>query len=154
MSWMEITLIVAAVAVPIVTLFMVLPKKKKEAKEEKPAEKPAEKAKDNAVADKPAEKIEPVVASEPKDDAKTIRPVFDSIDYKAEDFRDYLKEKSKTTSRPKRKVMGNDFKDLSTGWENFMKTPVPPKKTLADDICCLAPEVQAMIFAGLLDRKY
>lgn len=149
---MEITLIVAAVAVPIVTLFLVLPKKKKETKEES-AENTAEKSKDNVVAEK-AEKVEAKPKPELKDDANTVKPIFDSVEYKAEDFRDYLKEKSKTTSRPKRKVIGNDFKDLSVGWENFIKTPVPPKKTLTDDICCLAPEVQAMIFAGLLDRKY
>lgn len=152
MSGMEITLIVAAVAVPIVTLFLVLPKKKKETKEES-AENTAEKSKDNVVAEK-AEKVEAKPKPELKDDANTVKPIFDSVEYKAEDFRDYLKEKSKTTSRPKRKVIGNDFKDLSVGWENFIKTPVPPKKTLTDDICCLAPEVQAMIFAGLLDRKY
>ena len=152
MSGMEIALIVAAVAVPIVTLFLVLPKKKKEAKEES-AEKPAEKSKDEVVAEK-AEKVEAKPKPELENDANTVKPIFDSVDYKAEDFRDYLKEKSKTTSRPKRKVIGNDFKDLSVGWENFIKTPVPPKKTLTDDICYLAPEVQAMIFAGLLDRKY
>ena len=152
MSGMEIALIVAAVAVPIVTLFLVLPKKKKEAKEES-AEKLAEKSKDNVVVEK-AEKVESKSKPELKDDANTVKPIFDSVDYKAEDFKDYLKEKSKTTSRPKRKVMGNNFKDLSTGLENYMQKPTQSKKTLADELCFSSTEMQAVIFAGLLDKKF
>lgn len=153
MTIMEIILIVAAAAVPIVTLLFVLPKKKNASKEEKPTEKPVEKTKNNAVAENKPSEVESNTKIEAKPE-KTVRPVFDSVDYKAEDFRNYLKEKSNTISRPKRKVKDSDFKDLSQGWESFMKTPVPPQKSLSDDICCLSTEVQAMIFAGILDKRF
>ena len=148
MKWMEIALIVAAALVPIVTLFMVLPKKKQQDKSaEKPADKPVEKTKDD-VTEKPAQKVE---TKSNKNDSK---PMFDNVDYKAEDFRSYLKEKSKTTSAPKRKVLDKGFNSITQSWDDFMKTPTAPQKTLADDICCLSPEIQAMIFAGLLDKKF
>lgn len=154
MSWMEISLIVAAVAVPIITLFMVLPKKKKEAKADKPAEK-EDKPKDSSVADTSKKDENSASTAAPKEDkGKTIRPVFDNAEYKPEDFKDYLKEKSSTISKPKRKVMDKKFGDFTQSWEDFIEPQQPAPKTLADDICCLSQEIQAMIFAGLLDRKY
>lgn len=147
MSWVEICLIVCAVLVPIVALFMVLPKiKGKKAKVEQPKQ------------EKVAEKVEPKAAEQAKEEkpneGKKIQPVFESSQYSANDFKDYLKERNKNIETPKLKQKPKDFKDLSLGLDEYMKLKQKPKQDLLDEINKMSPEMQAIVFAGLLDKKF
>lgn len=147
MSGMEIILIIGAVLVPIIALLMVLPKKLKQVKQKVETKQIEQK-------DEPLkqEKLEQKPKLAEKEQTKT--PLFDNTGYKQEDFADYLKEKSKKSVQPKKKELPNDFKDLSQGYEDFLHKTATPTKTLADDVVSLSPELQAMIFAGLLDKKF
>lgn len=146
MSWVEICLIVCAVLVPIVALFMVLPKiKSKKTKEEQPKQ------------EKAAENVEPKPTEQTKEEnpnkGKKIQPVFESSQYSADDFKDYLKERNKNIETPKQKQKSKDFKDLSLGLDEYMKLKQKPKQDLLDEINKMSPEMQAIVFAGLFDKK-
>ena len=147
MSWVEICLIVCAVLVPVVALFMVLPKiKGKKAKTEKPKQ------------EKVAEKVEPKPKEQTKEEkpkeGKINQPIFESSQYSADDFKDYLKERNKNIETPKLKQQPKDFKDMSLGLDEYMKLKQMPKQDILDEINKMSPEMQAIVFAGLLDKKF
>lgn len=147
MSWVEICLIVCAVLVPVVALFMVLPKiKGKKAKAEQPKQ------------EKVAEKVEPKPKEQTKEEkpkeGKINQPIFESSQYSADDFKDYLKERNKNIETPKLKQQPKDFKDMSLGLDEYMKLKQMPKQDILDEINKMSPEMQAIVFAGLLDKKF
>lgn len=147
MSWVEICLIVCAVLVPVVALFMVLPKiKGKKAKVEQPKQ------------EKVAEKVEPKPKEQTKEEkpkeGKINQPIFESSQYSADDFKDYLKERNKNIETPKLKQQSKDFKDMSLGLDEYMKLKQMPKQDFLDEINKMSPEMQAIVFAGLLDKKF
>lgn len=148
MTKMEILLIVCAVLIPIVALIMILPKikkKEKSAKQEKPKEEPAKQIQQ--------EEKKPDSIKEVKAEAKP--QLFDqNSSYSADDFKGYLKEKNKKINKPVRKELSNDYKDLTKGYEEYMRQSTKPEKSMADDICCLSPELQAMVLTGILNRKF
>lgn len=147
MSWVEICLIVCAVLVPVVALFMVLPKikgkkaKTEQLKQEKVAEKVEPKPKEQTKEEKPKE-------------GKINQPIFESSQYSADDFKDYLKERNKNIETPKLKQQPKDFKDMSLGLDEYMKLKQMPKQDFLDEINKMSPEMQAIVFAGLLDKKF
>lgn len=147
MSWVEICLIVCAVLVPVDALFMVLPKiKGKKAKTEQPKQ------------EKVAEKVEPKPKEQTKEEkpkeGKINQPIFESSQYSADDFKDYLKERNKNIETPKLKQQPKDFKDMSLGLDEYMKLKQMPKQDILDEINKMSPEMQAIVFAGLLDKKF
>lgn len=145
MSWVEICLIVCAVLVPVVALFMVLPKiKGKKTKIEQPKQ------------EKVAEKVEPKeqTKEEKPKEGKINQPIFESSQYSADDFKDYLKERNKNIETPKLKQQPKDFKDMSLGLDEYMKLKQMPKQDILDEINKMSPEMQAIVFAGLLDKKF
>lgn len=147
MSWVEICLIVCAVLVPVVALFMVLPKiKGKKVKTEQPKQ------------EKVAEKVEPKPKEQTKEEkpkeGKINQPIFESSQYSADDFKDYLKERNKNIETPKLKQQSKDFKDMSLGLDEYMKLKQMPKQDILDEINKMSPEMQAIVFAGLLDKKF
>lgn len=146
MSWMEITLIVGAVLVPIVALILVLPKIKKE--KSKTAEKPKAET-------KPAEnkKSAEQSAEKPKEQ-KNVQPVFESSQYTADDFKDYLKERSKTTSAPAKKQQPKEADNFTLGFDDYFRPKRKPDPSLLDEINKMSPEMQAVVFAGLLNKKF
>ena len=147
MSWVEICLIVCAVLVPVVALFMVLPKiKGKKAKIEQP--------KQGKVAEKVEQKPTEQTKEEKPKEGKKNQPIFESSQYSADDFKDYLKERNKNIETPKLKQQSKDFKDMSLGLDEYMKLKQRPKQDLLDEINKMSPEMQAIVFAGLLDKKF
>ena len=147
MSWVEICLIVCAVLVPVDALFMVLPKiKGKKAKAEQPKQ------------EKVAEKVEPKPKEQTKEEkpkeGKINQPIFESSQYSADDFKDYLKERNNNIETPKLKQQPKDFKDMSLGLDEYMKLKQMPKQDILDEINKMSPEMQAIVFAGLLDKKF
>ena len=148
MTKMEILLIVCAVLIPIVALIRILPKmkkKEKSAKQEKPKEEPARQIQQ--------EEKKPDSAKKIKTESK--QQLFDqNSSYSADDFKDYLKEKNKKINKPVRKELSKEYKDLTKGYEEYMRQSTKPEKSMADDICCLSPELQAMVLTGILNRKF
>ena len=145
MSWVEICLIVCAVLVPVVALFMVLPKiKGKKAKTEQTKQ------------EKVAEKVEPKeqTKEEKPKEGKINQPIFESSQYSADDFKDYLKERNKNIETPKLQQQPKDFKDMSLGLDEYMKLKQMQKQDFLDEINKMSPEMQAIVFAGLLDKKF
>lgn len=126
---------------------MILPKiKGKKAKSEQPKQ------------EKSAEKVEPKPTEQAKaekpNDGKKIQPIFESSQYSADDFKDYLKERNKNIQAPKPKQKPKDFKDLSFGLDEYMRSKQKPKQDLLDEINKMSPEMQAIVFAGLFDKKF
>ena len=126
---------------------MVLPKiKRKKAKENQPKQ------------EKVAEKIEQKPTEQAKEEKpskdKKVQPVFESSQYSVDDFKDYLKEKNKNIEAPKLKQQSKDFKDMSLGLDEYMKLKQMPKQDFLDEINKMSPEMQAIVFAGLLDKKF
>lgn len=147
MSWVEICLIVCAVLVPVVALFMVLPKiKGKKAKIEQP--------KQEKVAEKVEQKPKEQTKEEKPKEGKINQPIFESSQYSADDFKDYLKERNKNIETPKLKQQPKDFKDMSLGLDEYMKLKQMPKQDFLDEINKMSPEMQAIVFAGLLDKRF
>lgn len=145
MSWIEINLIIIASLIPFVALVMVLPKiKRKKAKENQPKQ------------EKVAEKVEPKeqTKEEKPKEGKINQPIFESSQYSADDFKDYLKERNKNIETPKLKQQPKDFKDMSLGLDEYMKLKQMPKQDFLDEINKMSPEMQAIVFAGLLDKKF
>lgn len=148
MSWVEINLIICASLIPIIALFMVLPKikAKKPKSEPQKQETPAEQKQEQKPADQPKE--------EKPTDGKKIQPVFESSEYSADDFKDYLKERNKNITAPTAKQMPKDFKDLTLGLDDFVKSRQKPQADLFDELNKMSPEMQAIVFAGLFDTKF
>ncbi len=110
------------------------------------------KSKPKTEAKKPETKSEPAKQEKPEQKQPEKQPlVFEGGGYSPDDFKDYLKEKNNTIKKPVQKAPSKGF-NFPEGLMN--RPPIVKDKNLSDDICCLSPEVQAMIFAGLLDRKF
>ena len=112
----------------------------------------SKKSKPKTEAKQPEVKPEPAKQEKPEQKQPEKQPlVFEGGGYSPDDFKDYLKEKNDSIKKPVPKAPLKGF-NLS---ERFLDRPsIVKEKNLSDDICCLSPEVQAMIFAGLLDRKF
>lgn len=140
----EVFLIICVCLVPIVALIIVLPKKlsKKETKVE-------------PVKEVVKEETKPVAESEKQEPKEKSERVIDNNAYTADDFKGYLEEKQKNTTKPNRIVHGKDFKDLTFDFPR--RTPgyrtLPKAKSMAEQIRDLSPELKALIIAGALDRK-
>lgn len=145
MTRMEIGIIVIAALIPIISLVILFPfRKKKKTKSEpsKPAETPVEQK------------------EEKEKDKKDIPPVSGGISTASLDtseFLGYLKDKSENISKPERKEdafnMGELDDDLFSDMDFTKMRRRMKKKTIAQEIEDLSPELKAMLLTGVLDRK-
>lgn len=146
MSKVELVLIIGVSIIPIIALFFVLPKWKKQKAEEKPKE------------EKPEEKFEmskPDNEESPKE--KSPKDIRVGGDFERDDLTDYINKKMKGAKMPERKILPEDFVDTS---EDFI-TPIRrsdlmnknKSKSVAEQFNELSPEMKAMIIAGVFDKK-
>jgi hypothetical protein len=137
---MEIILIVCAVAVPIVALLFVLPKRK---------------ANDNAPT-KEAKQPEPPKESQPKpaEEKKDLK-ITTSNNLSNSDLKSYAEYKKRFAPAPKTAKMPYDYAS-ETHYFDFPEFVEPkPKKdnSISGQIKSLSPELKAMLIAGVFDKK-
>ncbi len=146
MSSFEIFIIVLVCVVPIIALFMVLPKikikfkskQKKSPKTKTYAEiKAEEEPKEVKIEEKPKETKKQTIASE----------------ISTEDFKNYLNRRQPTT-KPSKMELSEDFVDRTSPYfPRRMRRSVQKPKNVAEEIKNLSPELKAMLIAGVLDKK-
>lgn len=138
MKTFELVLLIGAILVPFVALIFVLPKKLKKAKQE-PKEEP--------------KKEEPKKEVKPEQSKEQPNP-FKNNKFSVEDFKGYLNEKASKTSKPKRVDVDNSMKDIQDFIPSrFRRQQKKDNLTIQEEIQNLSPELKAMLFAGLLDKK-
>jgi len=147
MSNFEIFLMVMICAVPVVSLLMLLPKikikfKKKEKKVQAETKTYAEIKAEEAPA-------QPQTEEKPKE----VKKNFSSNEISNDDFKSYLNRR-KPTSRPSRLNLPEDFADRTMPYSpRRRKRADQQPKSVAEEIDNLSPELKAIIFAGVLDKK-
>lgn len=146
MTNVEISIIVIAIFIPIVALVIFLPKIKKDKTKTPPA--PPTPIVEEKIETPPA----PVIEEKPKE-------IFKSSAFNADDFKDYLTEKSKRTDKPTMKnnnggKFADDLFDDFPFGDTRRKRPIKKEdKPIADQIHELSPELKALFLAGVLDKK-
>lgn len=136
MNFLEKTLIVSAVVIVMLVNIVAIIKNKK-TKTKKPVEQHIEQNKEE----------KPPIKETPKEETKQTVVAG----YSPDDFKDYLKNKSKTLKKPAMKNPNYEtIRDLEYGMRSMNRN----NKTLAGELSNLSPEMQAVIFAGLLDTKF
>ena len=150
MSKVEMALIIIAVAIPLLSILFVLPKRKKK---EKVAPQVKQYVKEEVVEPpKPVEQPAPVPKVEEK--PKKINPIFEDNDA---DFKAYLDLKRKRMSSPERKEMPSGVRGplgeyIPARLRNQQKSS--SDKSVAEQIQELSPELKALMLSGILDKKY
>ncbi|MBO5954496.1 MAG: hypothetical protein J6Q13_00830 [Clostridia bacterium] len=148
MSNFEIFLIVGFCVAPLLAILFVLPKKlKKEKKQEKKEVKTLEQLKKE-------EQPKPVV--EEKVDEKKVQQKFTpKSEVSTDDFKSYLDFKKKDITKPSRVELPKDFMDRTSPYIPRRRRRIEKKpKTVAEEINSLSPKLKAMLFSGVLDRKF
>lgn len=150
MNTIEIIFVVLAVLIVVGTVCYALIKNKKSKPKTTVKEEP--KVETNKETEKPA--TPPQEQPKQVEKQKEKQPLFEDTTFTSDDFKGYLTEKSKNTSKPTaKKLTSNVIKDFDFDFPKV--TPPPkPKKTLADEICSSTTEMQAIIFADLLKPKF
>lgn len=142
MTNIEIGILIALVLVPILALLFILPKKKKKAEEK------AEVKTTEYVSEKKEEK--------PKEDLKPISVKslpLNANDFSDNDFKDYLKSKQKSISKPKRfDARDDDFLESYSSFKS-RRAKIKENKTIAEQINELSPELKVLMVAGVLNKK-
>ena len=143
MSNIEIATIVISCLIPIVALFIILPKLKKKKSVSVPQ------AEKSPVETKPIE-----LNPEKKEEPKQVE-LNDETTYTADDFKSYSQDKKQKITPPKRKEELPDLKfedyDQFKSHQRWSRTEV--QKTIAEEIDSLSPELKTIIVAGVLDKK-
>ena len=144
MSNMEIFIIICACLIPIVALVVLFPKIKLKKKEKSAKSNENEQTIEKYIPDKP-------IVEEPK-----IVKKNEGSKYDRDDFKDYLKSKGSRVAGPQRKILPEDFRDLSTDYNprgrlNQMQNS--NQTSIADEINSLSPELKALILSGALEKK-
>ena len=145
MSNFEIALIILAALIPVIALFMVLPKIKiKFKKKEKKVE--------------PLKTLVDIKSEESKEEHKIeekqseVKNYNVTNDISTDEFKAYLNRR-KEISRPKRIDLPQGFIDRTMPYSRRRNKPQKPK-TIAEEIQNLSPQAKALIISGALDRKY
>lgn len=150
MNTIEIIFVVLAVLIVVGTVCYALIKNKKSKPKTTVKEEP--KVETNKETEKPA--TPPQEQPKQVEKQKEKQPLFEDTTFTSDDFKGYLTEKSKNTSKPTaKKLTSNVIKDFDFDFPK-VTPPQKPKKTLADEICSSTTEIQAIIFADLLKPKF
>jgi len=135
---MEVILIVAICLVPIVALFLILPKKLKKKSVPKQEEKHDE-----------YKPVTEIAKKEPKIEAK--RPM-ESREFAPNDFRSYLLERGNKMTKPSRLDLPEGYIDRTEDYVPVRRRRRVAKKpeNIAEEIRSLSPELKALIMSGAL----
>lgn len=146
MSNFEIFLIVMVCAVPILALFMVLPKKiKKDKKEQKANAQPVKTYEELKKEENIQEPLE--IKTE-----KVVQNKVEVSDITDQDFKSYLSRR-KNISKPNRINLPNDFKDRTMPYSRRRVKQDSKPKNVAEEIQNLSPKLKAILLSRALDRK-
>ena len=140
MSWFEIGLIIAGCLMPIVALVITLVGKKQEKKEKPTQQAPVENNSQRTIEAK-SSKNEQVNSFKPSDLNK-------------DEWKDYIKQRQANTSKPEH--MPDDLKKPTLPFVANREMSInaeTSKKSVAEQIQELSPELKALLIAGVLDKK-
>ena len=138
MSEFEIAVLVIACIVPLVSYIFVKPKRKKKEKKETSLKNDQE------------VKVEEKVV-EPKVQETKQKEDIDLFDKEIQSYAEY---KKKNISKPERIKTPVNFKDVTMPYIPQRKRISKTKpKNIVEEIHSLSPELKAMIFSGVLDKK-
>ena len=141
MSSFEIFLIVGFALSPFVALLFILPKKLKKENTPPPTTEYT-----------PEKPVEPVV--EKKEETKSSEKKVPETTISTEEFKDYLSNKRKNISLPKR--LNDPFMPTEEYIPSRFRRRKPQKqedKSISEQIQDLSPELKVMMFSGVFDKK-
>lgn len=166
MSKIEIFLIVGASLMPILAFLFMLPKTFKNKKKNPPKtteyvseEKPTE-IKENS---KPKIEESPIKQSLSNELSESTQTEYKKVEFsnpfdndfrnEISGYREYMERKREQLTRPSRVELPKDFKDLSESYFEHRRRRREQKQQEQDDDV-LNLDVQALLIAGILDRKF
>ena len=146
MSHFEMFLIIMVLAVPVIALFFVFPKKRNKEKTENKKVEPVKTYEDLK---KEEVKETPV--------AEVVLPktnIEDEFGLTQKDFESYVDWKSKQTTKPNHVELPHGFVGNTMPYIPNRKRKTDDKpQNLTEEIQNLSPELKALIIAGVLDPK-
>ena len=146
MAKIEILLIVLMCVIPLASLLIILPKRfKKKDKEVKSPIKTYEELKE--------EEKESYVNESKEIDESNKKTIISNNDFSTDDFKSYLNVKN-NLSKPKRIELPEDFADKTMPYFARRRSNVVEKpRNIMEEIQNLSPELKALLFTGVFDRK-
>ena len=158
MTKIELFLILGACLVPILAFLFVLPKKikskkKVEVKTEEYVPETKSEQENKGTGNDDQKPLEIKVESNKKNDDFN-NPFEKDLSNEISGYREYMERKRNSITRPNKIELPKDFKDLSESFFENRRRRRESQHQESQDITNLSDDIQALLIAGILDRKF